>query len=116
DESTRLRDERDAAGARADVGKARVEPNAGNDQSDAVRPEDTQRVAPRRLQQRGSERPSVGGGSLEARTQHHGRARTKRAELGDEGGNGHGGGGDEGGGRGRGGAPGRGGGAPGRDP
>jgi len=84
DERTGLRDERDTAGACTEVGEARIQSDAGDNQSDAVRPEDAQCMAPRALQHRGRERAAARGRRLEARAQHHRRARAARAELRDQ--------------------------------
>jgi len=79
-----LRNEGDAAGARAEMGKARIESDARDDEPDAVRPENAQRMAPRRQQHRIAERAATGGRGFEARAQHHGGARAERAELRDQ--------------------------------
>ncbi len=85
DQRPRLRDERDAARQRVDVRKARIQPDARNEQPDAVRPEDAQQMRSGRREHRFLQRRrAVRRSRAEPGADHDRRLRAAGAELGDD--------------------------------
>src|SRR5512146_2881260 len=79
-----LGDESQAPGACPNVGEARIQADARDEEADAVGAEDAQLMRPRSLQHRGGERSSAGSLLLEAGADDDGRARPPGAQGGDE--------------------------------
>ncbi len=81
----RLGEEGEVARPRAEVGEARVEPDARHQEPDAVRTEDAQQVRPGGIQHRLAPLlPGLGAALTESGRQHHRRAGAALAEFGDE--------------------------------